>query len=529
MDEVSVCREIISHISSIEPSEVNVQQIKIDICRKYGLSRIPKNSTILAGVSPDERERLRKILMVKPGRTLSGVAPVAVMTSPYPCPHGKCLPCPGGPEHIFGSPQSYTGEEPAALRAREHDYDPYSQVQARLRQFHALGHHIEKAELIVMGGTMTARPHEYQKWFVGSSVKAMNDYDQEGGHDCGRAGADLTNIFEENESALVRCIGITFETRPDWCREEEINRMLEMGVTKVELGVQQTDDTILDCNRRGCGVADTVEANRLLRDSGMKVGFHLMPNLPGSSIREDMRMFREVFEDPRFRPDFLKIYPTLVTPGSALEDLWRSGSYQPYDEDDMIDLVAYAKSQLPVYVRLQRVQRDIPAKLILAGSRHSNFRQLAEKRLQERGERCRCIRCREAGRAPGFRTKPRIETITYGCCRGTEYFISAGTEDSLVGFARLRLPCAPFRDELDGAALVRELHVYGSVVPPGSQADDPEWQHRNYGRNLLQEAEEIAAGQGYDRLAIMSGIGVRPYYRKLGYERTGPYMTKRLA
>lgn len=518
-----ISREILEALFSRAAQPGDVPRIKIEICRRHGAPAVPKNSALLAAALPGERENLRKLLLVKPTRTLSGVAPVAVMTSPFPCPHGRCLPCPGGPDHPFQSPQSYTGEEPAALRAREHGYDPYAQVRARLEQFELLGHHVDKVELIVMGGTMTARPQEYQEWFVSSCVRAMNEYR---GHVPG-SGEDTASVFRQNEYSPVRCVATTFETRPDWCREEHIDRMLSLGVTKVELGVQHLDDRILAFNRRGCTVDDTVAANRLLRDAGIKVGFHIMPNLPGSSIESDRWMFRELWENPSFRPDFLKIYPTLVTPGSEIESLWQNGRYAPYREDELIDLVAYGKSLLPEYVRLQRIQRDIPAKLIVAGSRHSNFRQLCQQRLAAQGKRCRCIRCREAGRAPAGR-EVSFRTTTYECCGREEHFLSAVSGDSLAGFARLRCGGERWREEIGDAALVRELHVYGSIVPLGSSPAPDQRQHRLTGKKLLSMAEEAAVCRGYRKIAVMSGIGVRPYYRRHGYERRGPYMHRKI-
>jgi len=523
MVDPDISREILSILFSRSPAPPDITRIKIEVCRKYSLPSVPRNSALLAAALPEEREALRTLLQVKPTRTLSGVAPVAVMTSPFPCPHGKCLPCPGGPEHAFQSPQSYTGEEPAALRAREHGYDPYSQVRARLEQFEILGHHVDKVELIVMGGTMTARPPEYQEWFVSECIRAMNEY--RGAH-AGRAG-DPSSVFRGNEFAPVRCVAATFETRPDWCREEQIDRMLSLGVTKVELGVQQLDDRILAVNRRGCTVADTIEANRLLRDAGIKVGFHIMPNLPGATAEDDRRMFRDLWKDPSFRPDFLKIYPTLVTPGSEIEAMWQRGDYRPYEEDALVDLVAYGKSLLPEYVRLQRIQRDIPAKLIVAGSRHSNFRQLCQQRLAERGGKCRCIRCREAGRAPEGK-EIRMELFEYECTGGIEHFLSAVSGDTLVGFARLRTGGGRWREEILDSALLRELHVYGSMVPLGSSPEGSQRQHRRFGKTLLGMAEEAARDEGYRRIAVMSGIGVRPYYRRHGYERRGPYMEKRI-
>ncbi len=525
MDEARAYREIISRIISLKPGDERVIAEKIGICRKFGLPAVPRNSALLAAALPEERERLRRLLLVKPTRTLSGVAPVAVMTSPAPCPHGKCLPCPGGPGHPFKSPQSYTGEEPAAIRARDHDYDPYRQVQARLAQCELLGHRVDKAELIVMGGTMTARTPEYQNDFVSRCIEAMNDYPLVPAQVS--APPDFEVVSAANEQAGVRCVAITFETRPDWCRHGHVERMLALGVTKVEMGVQNTDDRILALNQRGCTVEDTVTANRLLRDAGLKVGFHMMPNLPGADLASDRAMFEDIFSDPRFRPDFLKIYPTLVTPGSGIEPLWQRGEYAPYTEEELIDLIAYAKSLIPEYTRLQRIQRDIPAKLIVAGSRHSNFRQLAQNRLRETGKPCHCIRCREIGRLPTL-ADPEIRTFTYDCCSGQEHFVSAVSGDSLIGFARLRFPSSEFSADLKDAALMRELHVYGSIVPLGRTADDEEYQHRSHGKALLARVEEISRGAGYRRIAIMSGIGVRPYYRRQGYERAGPYMAKEL-
>lgn len=522
--ETRVCREIIAYFFSLPENERDIDQIKRYAARTFRLSSVPKNSAILAAATPNERDILRRWFQVKPTRTLSGVAPVAVMTSPWPCPHGKCLPCPGGPDHPFQSPQSYTGEEPAARRARDHEYDPFLQVNVRLAQFEALGHHVDKAELIVMGGTITARPVSYQEYLVGACLSSMNAYPSlpdttlQGDHHSAAAA---------NEGARVRCIAITFETRPDWCRKQEIDTMLDLGVTKVELGVQHVDDEVLTINRRGCGTEDTIRANTLLRDAGLKVGFHIMPNLPGSTIENDRLLFKTLFGDERYRPDFLKIYPTLVTPGSEIEDLYHKGLYEPYPEKDLIDLIAYGKSCLPEYVRLQRVQRDIPARLITAGSKHSNFRQLALSRLREQGLFCRCIRCREIGRAPSDE-KPALLTLTYRCCGGEERFLSAGSGDSLVGFARLRFPGSPWREEISGAALLRELHVYGAMVPLGGRPGKGESQHLRVGGLLLSEAEEQSRAEGYSWIAVMSGIGVRPYYRRHGYERVGPYMKKKL-
>jgi elongator complex protein 3 len=271
-----------------------------------------------------------------------------------------------------------------------------------------------------------------------------------------------------------------------------------------------------------------MEANRLLRDSGFKVGFHVMPNLPGATPNDDEAMFRALFSHENLRPDFLKIYPTLVTPGSGIEELYRKGEYEPYPEPVLVDLVARAKGMIPPYVRLQRVQRDIPAKLITAGSMHGNLRQMAKARLAELGGLCRCIRCREAGRRR-VEGSSMIGDLAYPCCDGTEHFISAEAGDALIGYARLRFPRDPGKAVPEDASLLRELHVYGSLVPLGQGAGPLEWQHRSYGALLLGRAEELSRARGLRRMAVLSGIGARPYYRRRGYERRGPYMVKELA
>lgn len=536
-DFESACREVVELIFAEEITSLGeLNRAKKIISARYNLSKIPKNSDILAAAGDDEREFVRETLQRKPVRTISGVAVVAVMSSPYKCPHGLCIPCPGGPESIFESPQSYTGYEPAALRALQQDFDPYRQVTVRLTQLKQIGHTIDKVELIVMGGTFTSRSLCYQEWFVRRCLEAMNDFNGEI-----HATILLEDAQKVNETAHVRDVGITFETRPDWAKREHVDRMLKMGATKVELGVQNIYDFVLRRMQRGHIVADVVEANAVLRDSGLKVGFHLMPGLPGSSFDRDLQMFERVFTNPRFKPDYLKIYPTLIVQGTQLYEMWQKGEYEPLTNDVAVELIARVKMVLPRWTRLQRIQRDIPARLIMAGVTKGNIRQLAAARLHELGEKCQCIRCREVGHALLRGTIPRPEHIKltidrYEACDGTEHFISfedIGTpsereNDILIGFLRLRFPHNPHRSELIGAALVRELHVYGPMVPIGTKAKD-EWQHRGYGKELLHEAERIAAGGGFKKIAVTSGVGAREYYKKLGYERSGPYMCRSLS
>jgi elongator complex protein 3 len=504
------CKEIAGIVAEEGLNEAeSIDRLKKEISRKYGLCSIPRNSDLLKLTPSELKERLKRKRM----RTASGVAPVAVMTSPYSCPHGRCVMCPGGPCSDFGSPQSYVGREPAALRAAQHGFDPFEQVHARLTQLEEIGHDVQKVELILMGGTLTARPVEYQRWFVNRCLEAMEEFGDE----------------RERE---VRNTGITFETRPDYATEKEIDQMLELGATKVELGVQQVTDKILEKIRRGHSVENAIEANRRVRDSGLKVGFHVMLGLPGAAREDDKAMFDHLFYDPNFKPDYLKIYPTLVVKGTQLYDKWKRGEYEPIGEEEAIEIIAYAKSMIPKWVRIQRIQRDIPAPYIEAGVRKSNLRQLVAERLHEMGYTCQCIRCREAGlsRLAGRIADERaikLVSMDYEACNGTEYFLSYEEVENniLIALLRLRFPYTPHREELKHAALVRDLHVYGELVGLGDRKEQS-WQHRGYGARLLRKAEEIAGDAGYKRIAVMSGIGVREYYARFGYTREGPFMVK---
>lgn len=528
----SACRELIEQILREEiTDEQRLNAAKKAISTRYKLSSLLSNSQILAAARENEKQRVLELLQLKPVRTISGVAVIAAMTSPAPCPHGLCVPCPGGPASKFNSPQSYMGAEPAARRAFENDFDPYLQVDSRLKQLSQIGHHIEKAELIIMGGTYTSRPLCYQEWFVKRAIEAMNDfYGTERRKEVKSHYKSIEEVQSANEGSPVRNVGITIETRPDWVEKEHIDTILDLGATKVEIGVQSTYDFILAGIQRGHTVAQSTDANMRLRDSGLKVGFHMMPGLPASTPESDFRMFRTLFEDERFKPDYLKIYPTLVTEGTPLHGMWEVGNYAPIEVVEAVELLARIKSILPKWVRLQRIQRDIPAYQVLAGIRKSNIRQLAKERLLQMGGMCRCIRCREVGHAGLEPEDIELTDEEYQACGGKEHFISFedAEKDVLIGFIRLRFPLAPHRQELESAALVRELHVYGSMVPVGTDAGNSQWQHRGYGEELLRRAEETARSAGYEKIAVTSAIGVRDYYRKFGYGREGPYMTKRL-
>ncbi|SCM57667.1 putative protein MJ1136 [Methanothermobacter wolfeii] len=531
------CRLIIDDIISgkIKTGQ-DLERAKHRACREFKLKKFMSNSEILKYAEPDEKKLVEDILRKKPTRTISGVAVVAVMCQPHECPHGRCLYCPESDK----APPSYTGEEPAALRARMHEFHPYRQVYSRLEQLHSIGHPVDKVELIVMGGTFPSHSLCYQEWFISKCLEAMVDFGSElkdlkvtiPGYN-GYVKVDDAQKY--NESSPVRCVGMTFETRPDYCREEDVDRMLGLGVTRVELGVQTIYNYIYQRIKRGHSVADVIESNRILRDSGIKVAMHLMPGL-FSDFERDLRIFRRIFNDPSFRPDMIKIYPCLVTRGSELYRMWEKGEYRPYSTEEAVDLIVEIKKMLPKWVRTMRIQRDIPSQLIVDGVRKSNLGELVYRRLEEEGFRCRCIRCREVGHLSRRGAEVDEESVTlmvedYMATGGREFFLSQEdpVNDVLVGFLRLRFPSErAHRPEVDSrTALVRELHVYGSMIPIGEQRETV-GQHRGYGEELLSEAEEISRENGMDRILVTSGIGAREYYRKFGYEREGPYMAKRL-
>ncbi|MFB6094041.1 MAG: tRNA uridine(34) 5-carboxymethylaminomethyl modification radical SAM/GNAT enzyme Elp3 [Halanaeroarchaeum sp.] len=536
----AVCRDLVEGILAGEIETDDVEQAKLDACSEHGASTVPTHSDVIDAAPERARDRVESVLQRKPVRTASGVTPVAIMTSPEPCPHGKCLYCPGGPASAFSSAQSYTGHEPAAARAEQNDYDPYGQVTLRLAQLREIGHPVDKVELILMGGTLTARSADYQTWFVKRALQAMNDFDPEDppspteGESFAQSPAErefayLEDVIAENETGSVRNVGTTFETKPDWAGPEAVDRMLRLGGTKVELGVQTTFERINRRMHRGHGVEDAIEANRRLRDAGFKVGFHMMPGQPGMSREMSREDFRRIFERSAWRPDYLKIYPTLVVRGTRLYDQWRRDEFEPLTNEEAAELVADVKADLPRYVRLQRVQRDIPADFIDAGVWKSNLRQLARKRMEDHDDRCDCIRCREVGMNEDDPDDVTFEGETYEAAGGTEHFLSFEDRerDLLVGFLRLRYPGSVVRRELEGAALVRELHVYGSEVGVGEGGGD--FQHRGYGKRLVRRAEERARADGFEKLSVISGIGAREYYREqLEYRDDGPYVSKRL-
>jgi elongator complex protein 3 len=504
----------------------DAQRAKLRISGKYSLKHVPSNAEVLNNVSPEKRELLRQTLKKKPIRTLSGVAVVAVMTSPAPCPHGRCLYCPTG----IDSPQSYTGFEPAALRAKRSDYDPFSQVADRLNQLHTIGHDVEKAELIVMGGTFPARDEGYRKWFLKRSLDAMNSFG--GSHEIGAGAIDEAQKI--NETARVRNVGITFETRPDFAREEHVDMILKLGGTRIEMGVQTLKEEVYKKMNRGHTLEDVVSSTRIVKDAGLKVGYHMMPGL-FSNYAEEIEMFRELFSSSDFKPDMLKIYPTLVLKGTGLYKMWEKSEFIPMDQEETIGLIVEVKKRLPKWIRTMRIQRDIPAGLIEAGVKKGNLGELVQERLEESGVRCRCIRCRDAGHLDykeGVKSSElEILVESYEASMGREIFVSMEdiSNDVIAGYLRLRFPShTAHRHEVDETtALVRELKVLGRALRIGER-DSGGKQHMGIGRSLLERCEDISRDAGRKRLLVTSAIGTREYYRKSGFMRIGPYMGKDL-
>jgi elongator complex protein 3 len=450
-------------------------------------------------------------------RTISGVTPVAVMTRPMGCP-GKCIYCPTYPL----TPQSYTPESPAVFRARVCDYNTVEQIRLRVGVLEDMGHATDKIELIIMGGTFLAAPVEYQYEFIKDCYDALN----------GCVSSTLEEAKKTNETAKHRCTGLCVETRPDWCGEPEMKRMLEFGATRVELGVQALDDDVYRTVKRGHTVADVAGATALLRDSGLKVYYHMMPGLPGMDPEKDFQHFKMMFEDERFRPDGLKIYPTVVVENTGLETWYNEGRYQPYDTETMTGLTVRIKSIVPKYVRIARVLRDIPPKFIVAGCTDS-LRGIVMAKLKELDLQCRCIRCREYGhrRRLGMKIgEPRLNRLDYNASGGKEIFLSFEDEnETLFGLLRLRIQQRdlPGLDPAEGnKAVIRELHVFGQEVPLNEQ-DPAGAQHRGLGKMLLNEAARIAKDEfGCGRIAVLSGVGAKEYYRAEGYESAGGYMVK---
>ena len=659
------CIEILEEINKNNPkTQHELNRLKLKILNNYKTNdktkQIPKNADIYFAASEEEREKLKDLLSLKPVRTISGVAPIALMSEPYPCPHtmkgiGPCTYCPGGPGSIFGDvPQSYTGKEPSTRRAIRNNYDPYLIVFNRLEHYIAMGKIPDKAEIIIQGGTFTFFPKAYQEYFVKYALKAMNDFsklffDENGNSDIlkfknffelprilseedirikkiqkkllyiknldltdlevkkkveelffisdifdndlhnvelniknniaigsihnnqkngitvstqntalnlienkienpnilaikrlqqklkleNNQNISLKHIQKENETSFIRCIGLTIETKSDFGKLYHANLMLELGCTRVEIGIQSIYDNVLEATNRGNTIDDNIESIRILKDLGFKINCHYMPGLPLTTKEMDLIGLKQLFENPDYRPDMLKIYPCMVMEGTKLYDDWEAGKFEPLTTEQAAEIIAETKQYVPKWCRIMRVQRDIPTFVTSAGVDRTNLRQYVYIICKKRNIRCKCIRCREVGFQIKNNKKIDINNIqititNYEASQGKEFFISAEdlSNDVLFGFCRLRFPSHFLRTEItENSALIRELHVFSAAAQIGKKPDES-FQHRGIGKNLLAKAEEIAKDNGKDKMVIISGVGAREYFRKFGYELEGVYMTK---
>ncbi|QDI88385.1 tRNA uridine(34) 5-carboxymethylaminomethyl modification radical SAM/GNAT enzyme Elp3 [Candidatus Nitrosopumilus sp. SW] len=515
------CSEITQNLLTInEPSKKQVKEEIKRICAKYSLERIPRNHEILSMAKESDFDKLRKVLLKKPAKTASGVAVVALMPKPYACPHGRCTYCPGGIE--FNSPNSYTGNEPSTLNAIENEYDPKLQITTKIDKLIAFGHDPSKMEIVIVGGTFLFMPKDYQENFIKSCYDALN----------GTNSKDLQEAKSNNEHAVIRNVGFTIETKPDFCKKEHVDWMLDYGVTRIEIGVQSLQERVYDIVNRGHNYNDVLESFHISKDAGYKIVAHMMPGLPTMTPKEDIADFKRLFSDSKLRPDMLKIYPSLVIENTPMYQEYKDGKYTPYSDEDMIQVLTEAKKSIPKWVRIMRVQREISPNEIIAGPKSGNLRQIVHQNLAKQGMKCKCIRCREAGL--NKKSEPedvKLTRMDYDSSGGKEVFLSyEDKNESIYGFLRLRKPSSEaHRDEIgNDSCIVRELHVYGKSLKIGEK-EESEIQHSGLGKNLMKEAEKISKEE-FDakKLLVISAVGTREYYQKLGYSLYGPYMSKKL-
>ncbi|MBI2672109.1 tRNA uridine(34) 5-carboxymethylaminomethyl modification radical SAM/GNAT enzyme Elp3 [Candidatus Woesearchaeota archaeon] len=540
-------------------TQKELEVFRFDLAKKYKLKKSLSNIELLSHLKNQDF----KILLTKPVRTISGVTPISVMSKPANCPsQAQCTYCPGGINSVFGNtPKSYPGNSPGIIRAVRNDYDPYLQVFNRLEHYVLLNQDITKVEFIIMGSTFLFFNKEYKEDFIKYCLKALNDFsemfvkenkiDFEKFIDFFELPSDFKNkdrieriknkllkikgdttLEKEqlrNENIYSRCIAMCLETRPDYSYENHINEMLNYGTTRVELGIQSLSDEILKKVKRGHSVSDSIKATQLLKDSFLKVTYHNMPGLPGSTKENDINEIKELFSNPDYKPDSLKIYPCLVFKGTELYSEWKDKKFKEMTTEDAVEVITEAKRYIPEYSRIMRINRDIPTFMSEAGVRKTNLRQYIDKRLKEKNITCRCIRCREPKLKEISWKDVKLKELKYESSKGDEIFISYEDikNDILLGFARLRIPFKPFRKEItNNSAGIRELHVYGEAVKIGEESE--KIQHKGLGLNLMKKAEEIAKDEyNIKKLLVIAGIGVKEYYiNKLSYKKDGCYVSK---
>jgi elongator complex protein 3 len=529
------CKEIARRITEMDESKLpNVSTILRQVSSEFHLKYLPRRHDFMKYLP--QNLSWRALLKIRPVKTASGVTVVTVMAVPHPCPQGRCVYCPGGVE--FNTPLSYVGSEPATKIAQAHAYDPFEQITTKLNSLEISGHDTGKIELIIIGGTFPFMTEKYQHDFAKACYDALN---------CDMKLGTSTTLQEAmclNEKSNHKCVGLTIETKPDYCKRKHIEIMLSLGVTRVEIGVQSLRNEVFRLTNRGHNIDDVIESFKFARNAGFKVVGHMMPGLPGSSPKKDLEDLQQILYDPRYKPDMLKIYPTLVLKNTGLYKMYCSGRFTPYTDEEMIRILVELKKKIPPWVRIMRIQREIETSDIIAGPKEGNLRQIVLERLHSEGYTCNCIRCREVG----LRSKGSIDQqsfklvrLDYRAAGGQEIFLSYETDggSALLGFLRLRKVTGSAESELQSyachdnsdqvVAVVRELHVYGQTLSVGRKANNLSWQHRGLGRLLMVEAEEIAKCEfGVDSLSVISAVGTRKYYEKLGYNQNGHYVTKLL-
>jgi elongator complex protein 3 len=517
------CIEISQNLLAMtNPTRNDVKKEIKKICVKYSLERIPRNYEVLAEVQGADYIKLQKALIRKPVKTASGVAVIALMPKPYACPHGRCTYCPGGIE--YNSPNSYTGREPSTQNAIENNYEPKKQILDKLGKLQAYGHDGAKLEIVIVGGTFLFMPQDYQRDFIKSCYDAINGFDS----------PDLESAKKNNELAKIRSVGFTIETKPDYCKKQHVDWMLDYGVTRVEIGVQSLHEQVYEIVNRGHNLQDVIESFQISKDAGYKIVAHMMPGLPTMTPEKDISDFGKLFDDPAFRPDMLKIYPTLVLEGTPLYQSYKDGKYTAYSDQDMIKVLTEIKKTIPRWVRIMRMQREISSDQIIAGPKLGNLRQIVQANLKKENLSCKCIRCREAGLSEDTINVEdiKLNREDYDSSGGQEVFLSYDDSyDKIFGFLRLRKPSslAHRKEVTQNTCIVRELHVFGKSLKLGER-DNDSIQHLGLGKNLMLQAEKIAKEElDAKKLLVISAVGTREYYKKIGYSILGPYMSKELA
>ena len=521
---------ILRRILEENPETVSdLARTKRKLSKEFSVT-LPTNASLLkeyrqgkANGAVEKNPQFERLLVRRKVRTGSGVAPITVLTKPFPCP-GKCVYCPTEP----GMPKSYLSNEPAAMRAVMNKFGPYDQVTNRLRALSENGHTPDKIDLIILGGTWSSYPKDYQEQFIHECYRAANNF---GGNT--DTSTTLKASQDINERASFRVIGLCIETRPDHVCIPEIKRWRDYGVTRVQLGAQHLDDEVQKITKRGHYTDALITATKMIKDAGFKLDYHIMQNLPGSTPEKDLWCAEQIVTNQNFQPDQVKIYPTIINEYAELYDWYKDGRWKPYSNDTLAELLVAIKQRIPYYIRINRVIRDFPGESIIAGNKITNLREVLHTKLSERGIRCKCIRCTEAKEKDINERDIVLHIDEYDASDGKELFIVYASRDrqTLYAFCRLRLPGngnseSPF-SELHNAAIIRELHTFGRLIPIAENEKGAP-QHSGLGKRLMAEAESLALKHGFNKCAVISGIGVREYYYKLGYTIEGTYVTKEL-